>query len=86
VIVVPLVRGGTDQYLLPRGATKDTAQEAVRWYKGVQHNAETVFGEMMVVCMVEYNSMPDVRTLTLGELVYLYEGRRRALRKATKPS
>lgn len=50
----------------------------------VLHCAELVYGEMMMSVAREYSAIPDVRTLTFGEIAYFYNGLRGDLKRATK--
>jgi hypothetical protein len=50
----------------------------------VLHNAENVFGEMLMQVAREYSGLPDVRGLTFSELAYFYGGLRGDLKRSTK--
>ncbi len=39
---------------------------------------------MLLQCARDYAGLPDARTLTIGELVFFYEGLRPELRKHTR--
>ena len=80
-----LVRGGADAFILPGGASCDTAQEAIKWHRGLVHTAENVYREMMLQVLSEYSCLPDAMNMPLSDIVYFYEGRRPALRQSTKP-
>lgn len=47
-------------------------------------SAQATYREMMLQCARDYAGLPDVRTLTIGEIVYFYEGLRAELRKHTR--
>ncbi len=44
-----------------------------------------VYGTMMLQVMIDYSCLPDPKAMPLSDIVYFYDGRRRALRDATKP-
>ncbi len=62
-----------------------TAQAAIRWYKGRHHTAVAVYREMMLQVMMDYSCLPNPARMTLADIVFFYDGRRGALRNATKP-
>lgn len=43
------------------------------------------YKEMLLQCARDYAGLPDARTLTMGELVFFYEGLRAELTKHTRP-
>lgn len=69
---VTLVRAGKD-VRLPR------AREGHR-----QHTLDAVYREMLLQICTDYPGLPDVRTLTLGEIRFFYDGLRPTLRRHTK--
>jgi hypothetical protein len=50
------------------------------------HTRYAVYSEMMLNIAMHYRSAPDVRTLTLDELEFFYNGIRGYLMEITKPS
>ena len=74
MVDIPLVRRGEDEYLLPDRETGEP-----------RHTVFNVYAEMLVQVMRDFASLPDPRTLTLGEIAFLYESLRRELRDATAP-
>lgn len=48
-------------------------------------SAQATYREMLLQCARDYPGLPDARTLTLGELVFFYEGLRPELQKHTRP-
>ena len=85
VAVAPVVRAGADCYQLPGGASVDSAQDAIRWYKGHEHSTAAVYGEMLLQIMMDYPALPDAFNLTLRQILFFYNGRRGSLKKATRP-
>lgn len=51
-----------------------------------RHNRINVYGEMMLQVAMTYRSAPDVRTMTLDEIEFFYNGIRDVLIQSTKPS
>jgi hypothetical protein len=49
-------------------------------------SARATYREMMLQCARDYAGLPDVRTLSIGELVFFYEGLRPELTKHTRPT
>lgn len=49
-------------------------------------SAKATYREMLLQCARDYPGLPDPRTLTLGELVFFYDGLRPELRKHTRPA
>lgn len=47
-------------------------------------SAAATYREMMLQCARDYAGLPDVRTLTIPELVFFYDGLRPELRKHTR--
>lgn len=74
-IDTPLVRDGVD-YCHPRDPETGAAR----------HTAEVVYAEMLIQICRSYRSLPDPRTLAMGEIRWFYEGIRAELREATKPN
>lgn len=54
--------------------------------KRAQHVVPVVYREMLLQIALDYHSLPDVRTLTMSEIRFFYEGLRASLRKHTAPS
>ncbi len=52
---------------------------------GEQHTLLRVYTEMLLQCCRDYASLPDPRSLTLGEFRFFYDGLRAELRASTKP-
>lgn len=50
------------------------------------HTLLTVHREMLYQIASDYPGLPDVRTMTIGEVRWWYEGLRPSLRKATGAS
>ena len=48
------------------------------------HNALNVFKEMFLQILRDYASLPDIRTLTIKEIVFFYDGLRGELKEVTK--
>lgn len=48
--------------------------------------ARATYREMLLQCARDYPGLPDPRTLTMGELVFFYEGLRPELQKHTRPT
>lgn len=46
--------------------------------------ARATYLEMLLQCARDYASLPDVRTLTVAQIVVFYDGLRPELRKHTK--
>jgi len=46
--------------------------------------AKATYREMLLQCARDYAGLPDARTLTIGEIVFFYEGLRPELRKHTR--
>lgn len=67
------MRGGTEERL-PR----DKEGHA-------QHTLDRVYGEMLLQICADYPGLPDVRTMTLGEIRFFYNPLRPILRKHTAP-
>lgn len=69
-----IVRGGTLTKLARDGHT------------GIRmHTLPRVYGIMMLTIAMEYAGCPDVRTMTLSEIRYFYNGIRRQLMAQTAP-
>ena len=49
----------------------------------IRHTVLTVYSEMLLQVCSDYPGLPDPRTLTMSEIRFFYEGRRRALQDAT---
>lgn len=47
-------------------------------------SASATYREMLLQCARDYAGLPDARTLTLGEIVFFYEGLRPELIKHTR--
>jgi len=52
---------------------------------GGGHTALNVHTEMIYQICTDFNGLPDVRTLTAGEIRFFYDGLRARLRKDTAP-
>lgn len=50
-----------------------------------QHTLGNVYREMMIQVCMDYPGLPDVRTLTLGEIRFFYDGLRETLKKHSAP-
>lgn len=48
-------------------------------------SASATYREMMLQVARDYPGLPDLRTLTVGEIAFFYEGLRPELKKHTKP-
>lgn len=51
-----------------------------------QHTLRPVYTEMLLQICSDYPGLPDVRTLSMSEIRFFYEGIRLQLQKATKSS
>ena len=51
-----------------------------------QHTLDVVYAAMLRQICADYAGLPDVRTLTLGEIRFFYDGLRRTLKKHTAPT
>lgn len=49
-------------------------------------SAQATYREMLLQCARDYAGLPDARTLTIGELVFFYDGLRPELHKHTRPA
>jgi hypothetical protein len=49
-------------------------------------SARATYREMLLQCARDYPGLPDARTLTIGEILFFYEGLRPELRKHTRPA
>jgi hypothetical protein len=49
-------------------------------------SAQATYREMLLQVARDYPGLPDARTLTIGEIVFFYEGLRPELRKHTRPA
>jgi len=49
------------------------------------HTLPVVLGTMMAQICMDYSGLPDVRTLTMSDIVWFYDGLRAGLKRATKP-
>lgn len=47
-------------------------------------SASATYREMLLQCARDYAGLPDARTLTIGELVFFYDGLRPELHKHTR--
>jgi hypothetical protein len=52
----------------------------------VTHTVDVVHGTMLVQICRTYHQLPDVRSLTLSEIRFWYDGIRGELKRATKSS
>ncbi len=43
------------------------------------------YKEMILQISTDYSGLPDVRTLSINEIQFFYEGIREGLKKSTKP-
>lgn len=50
-----------------------------------EHTTKVVYTEMLYQVCRDYRGLPDPRTLSIGEIVFFYEGLRRELKAHTKP-
>lgn len=50
-----------------------------------RHTFLNVYGEMMLTIARIYHSLPDVRTMTVEEIEFFYDGIREELKANTKP-
>ena len=50
-----------------------------------QHTFYTVYSEMFLQVVRDYNGLPDMRTLKAHEIRFLYNGLRAELKETTKP-
>lgn len=64
-----------------RGA--DAARDRERGL--LTHTVGAVYSEMILQVARDYSGLPDVRSLSMTEIRFFYEGLRAELRKATKP-
>jgi hypothetical protein len=48
-------------------------------------SARATYREMLLQCARDYAGLPDARTLTIGEIVFFYDGLRTELQKHTRP-
>ena len=48
-----------------------------------RHTAGAVYGEMILQICRDYSGLPDVRSLTIHEIVFFYNGLRRELKEHT---
>lgn len=58
---------------------------AIEWYKGAVHVPINVYLEMLLQIQQDYSCLPPVDQLTLSDILTYYDGRRGALKSATKP-
>jgi hypothetical protein len=49
-------------------------------------SAQATYKEMLLQVARDYAGLPDARTLTIGEIVFFYEGLRPELLKHTRPA
>lgn len=49
-------------------------------------SAQATYKEMLLQVARDYAGLPDARTLTVGEIVFFYEGLRPELKKHTRPA
>ena len=49
-----------------------------------QHVRHVVYGEMLAQICLDYNSLPNPRTLTCSEIAYFYDFRRAELKRLTR--
>ena len=49
-----------------------------------RHTRQRVYSEMMIMIARVYHSLPDVRTMTLDEIAFFYDGIRGELLDRTK--
>ena len=49
------------------------------------HTRLSVYAHMLLQIMRDYKGLPDTRTLTSGEIRFLYEGLRGEIKEATRP-
>jgi len=50
-----------------------------------RHTLIGVHTEMLFQICQDYASLPDIRTMTLSEIRFFYDGLRGSLKRATKP-
>lgn len=72
------MRGGGDARLPKKRLSKDG------YHLTSQHTLFAVYGEMLAQCAVDYAGLPDPRTLTMSEIRWFYEWRRKSLQKESK--
>ena len=48
------------------------------------HTRAPVYSEMMLQISKDFSALPDVRTMTLSQIKFFYEGNRAELRVSTK--
>jgi len=72
------VRKGVDEKLKRRPPTdKESGHPG--------HILSLVYQEMMLQICLDYSSIPDVRTLSMSEIRFFYNGIRSKLQSETKP-
>lgn len=81
---MPVVRGGQDCILLPRGAVADDVSEAQRWPYGRAHTLPQVAWECYCVILREYYTLPPVDTLSLHDVFLFYDALRPTLKARSK--
>lgn len=67
IVLTPLVSKGED-FVIPRSRGG--------------HNFATVYTEMMLQILRDYSGLPDVRTLTVTQIRFFYDGLRPELKRA----
>ena len=50
-----------------------------------QHNFINVYTEMLLQICRDYSTLPDIRTITISEIRFFYNGIRSELKSHTKP-
>lgn len=50
-----------------------------------EHTTKVVYREMLYQVCRDYRTLPDLRTLSIEEIVFFYEGLRHELKVHTKP-
>ncbi len=72
-ILTPLVQWGED-LKLPRGEDGEA-----------RHTVEAVYPVLVLQICSDYPGLPDVRTMTMTEIRFFYEGLRKRLKEGSKP-
>lgn len=73
-VAIPLIRNGGDFFHPDDPKTGES-----------RHTLISIHVEMLLQICRDYASLPDPRSLTLGEIRFFYDGLRAELRASTKP-
>lgn len=73
-----LVRHGGDAVLY-----KSLDPETEKMVGG--HKLVAVYGEMLRQIAIDYSGLPDLRSLSMSEIRFFYEGLRHSLQQRTRP-